>query len=106
MSEILVLNCGSSSVKFALINPHTSQSLVTGLAENIATKNCKVVFKAEHKIVKYLENGSYKDVFEMLKDFLVENKHLEKIVAIGHRVVHGGQYFSKSVLINADSLEK
>ncbi|MDE5037620.1 acetate kinase, partial [Francisella tularensis subsp. holarctica] len=45
-------------------------------------------------------------VFEMLKDFLVENKHLEKIVAIGHRLVHGGQYFSKSVLINADSLEK
>ncbi|APA82148.1 acetate/propionate family kinase [Francisella tularensis] len=106
MSHILVLNCGSSSVKFALINPHTSQSLVTGLAENIATKNCKVVFKAEHKIEKYLENGSYKDVFEMLKDFLVENRHLEKIVAIGHRVVHGGQYFSKSVLINADSLEK
>ncbi|APD49733.1 acetate/propionate family kinase [Francisella hispaniensis] len=106
MSNILVLNCGSSSVKFALINPRTSQSLVTGLAENIATKNCKVVFKAEYKIEKYLENGSYKDVFEMLKDFLVENRYLEKIVAIGHRVVHGGQYFSKSVVINADSLEK
>ena len=106
MSHILVLNCGSSSVKFALINPHTSQSLVTGFAENITTKNCKVVFKAEYKIEKYFENGSYKDVFEMLKDFLVENRYLEKIVAIGHRVVHGGQYFSKSVVINADSLEK
>ena len=79
MSEILVLNCGSSSVKFALINPHTSESLVIGLAENIATKNCKVVFKSEHKVEKYLENGRYKDVFEMFKSFLVENNHLEKI---------------------------
>ncbi|MFV9931485.1 MAG: acetate/propionate family kinase [Francisella endosymbiont of Hyalomma asiaticum] len=106
MSEILVLNCGSSSVKFALINPHTSESLVIGLAENIATKNCKVVFKSEHKVEKHLENGRYKDVFEMLKGFLVENNYLERIVAIGHRVVHGGQYFSKSVVMNADSLEK
>lgn len=72
MPEILVLNCGSSSVKFALINSHTSESLVIGLAENIATKNCKVVLKSEHKVEKHLENGCYKDVFEMLKGFLVE----------------------------------
>ncbi|AFJ42666.1 acetate/propionate family kinase [Francisella orientalis] len=106
MSYILVLNCGSSSVKFALMNPKTSKSLVTGLAENIGASNCKVTFKTQQKVHKHIENGEYKDIFELLKDFLVENNYLEKISAIGHRVVHGGQYFSKSVIIDKDSLQK
>ncbi|MBK2029032.1 acetate kinase [Francisella noatunensis] len=106
MSYILVLNCGSSSVKFALMNPQTSKSLVTGLAENIGASNCKITFKTQQKVQKHIENGEYKDIFELLKDFLVENNYLEKISAIGHRVVHGGQYFSKSVIIDKDSLQK
>ncbi|AJI57377.1 acetate kinase [Francisella philomiragia] len=106
MSYILVLNCGSSSVKFALMNPQNSKSLVTGLAENIGASNCKITFKTQQKVQKHIENGEYKDVFELLKDFLVENNYLEKISAIGHRVVHGGQYFSKSVIIDKDSLQK
>ncbi|MEY8715340.1 acetate/propionate family kinase [Francisella philomiragia] len=106
MSYILVLNCGSSSVKFALMNSQTSESLVTGLAENIGASNCKITFKAQQKVHKLIENGKYKDIFELLKDFLVENNYLEKISAIGHRVVHGGQYFSKSVVIDKDSLQK
>lgn len=106
MSHILVLNCGSSSVKFALINPRTSESLLAGLAENIGAKNCKIVFKTQEKIEKQIENGQYADIFALLKDFLAENNYLEKISAIGHRVVHGGQYFSESVLIDDDSLQK
>ncbi|MBK2095777.1 acetate kinase [Francisella philomiragia] len=106
MSYILVLNCGSSSVKFALMNPQNSKSLVTGLAENIEASNCKITFKTQQKVQKHIENGEYKDVFELLKDFLVENNYLEKISAIGHRVVHGGQYFSKSVIIDKDSLQR
>ncbi|AIT09701.1 acetate kinase [Candidatus Francisella endociliophora] len=106
MSHILVLNCGSSSVKFALINTDTSESLLTGLAENIGAINCRVVFKSDSKLEKRIENGQYVDIFALLKDFLVENSFLEKISAIGHRVVHGGQYFSKSVLIDDDSLQK
>lgn len=106
MSHILVLNCGSSSVKFALINTNTSESLLTGLAENIGAKSCRVIFKAQEKIITPIENGQYKDIFTLLKEFLEENNHLEKISAIGHRVVHGGQYFSKSVLIDDDSLQK
>ncbi|MEY8702555.1 acetate/propionate family kinase [Francisella philomiragia] len=106
MSYILVLNCGSSSVKFALMNPQTSKSLVTGLAENIRASNCKITFKTQQKVQKHIENGEYKDIFELLKDFLVENNYLDKISAIGHRVVHGGQYFSKSVIIDKDSLQK
>ncbi|MED7819548.1 MULTISPECIES: acetate/propionate family kinase [unclassified Francisella] len=106
MSHILVLNCGSSSVKFALINPNTAESLLTGLAENIGSKNCKICFKSKVKTQKNIENGLYSDVFNEIKQFLSAESYLNKISAIGHRVVHGGKFFSKSVLINQDSLQK
>lgn len=106
MSHILVLNCGSSSVKFALINPNTTESLLTGLAENIGSKNCKISFKSKVKTQKNIENGLYSDVFNEIKQFLSAEGYLNKISAIGHRVVHGGKFFSKSVLINQDSLQK
>lgn len=106
MSHILVLNCGSSSVKFALINPQTAESLLTGLAENIGSKNCKISFKTKEKFQKNIENGLYSDIFNELKQFLSECNYLSKISAVGHRVVHGGQFFSKSVLIDEDSLQK
>ncbi|GAB4221904.1 MAG: acetate kinase [Francisella sp.] len=106
MFYILVLNCGSSSVKFALINPDSSQTVMTGIAENVATKSCKIIFKSDSTIERFLENADYSDVFKVIKEFLIENKYLQKIVAIGHRVVHGGRYFSQSVLINEDSLQK
>ncbi|WP_150467203.1 acetate/propionate family kinase [Francisella sp. SYW-9] len=106
MSHILVLNCGSSSVKFALIDPQTAESLLTGLAENIGSKNCKVTFKSKEKFQKNIENGLYSDIFNELKKFLSENNFLKKVSAIGHRVVHGGQFFSESVLIDDDSLQK
>ncbi|ASG67143.1 acetate kinase [Francisella halioticida] len=108
MSYILILNCGSSSVKFALINPQTAESPLTGLAENIGSENCKVSFKfkTKQKIQKNIENGLYSDVFNELKHFLIKNGYLNKIYAVGHRVVHGGQFFSKSVLIDESSLQK
>lgn len=106
MSYILVLNCGSSSVKFALINPQTTESLLTGLAENIGSKNCKISFKTKEKFQKNIEDGLYSDIFNELKQFLSEGNYLSKISAVGHRVVHGGQFFSKSVLIDEDSLQR
>ena len=106
MSHILVLNCGSSSVKFALINPQTTQSLFTGLAENIGQENCSITFKSDDKKQLHLKNGQYKDIFLELKKFLDEKGFFDKVMAIGHRVVAGGQYFSKSALITPENLEK
>ena len=93
MSNVLVLNCGSSSVKFALINPKTSETIFSGLAENISQKNCKVTFKAESKQIIEIENGRYEDVFTKVKEYLQEDGYLNTVIAVGHRVVHGGQYF-------------
>ena len=106
MSHILVLNCGSSSVKFALINPQTIESLFTGLAENISQENCSITFKSEDKKKLHIKNGQYKDIFLELKKYLDEKGLLNNVVAIGHRVVAGGQYFSKSAVITPANLEK
>ena len=103
---ILILNCGSSSVKFALINPKDSKSLLTGLAENIGQKNCQVTIKTEKKSVKVIENGQYKDIFLEIKKFLEDKDYLKDVLAVGHRIVHGGKYFTKSVIIDEDSLGK
>ena len=106
MSHILVLNCGSSSVKFALIDPQTAKSLFTGLAVNISQENCFITFKVEDKKQLHIKNGQYKDIFLELKKFLDEKGFFDKVVAIGHRVVAGGQYFSKSAVITPENLEK
>ncbi len=106
MSNVLVLNCGSSSVKFALINPKTSETIFSGLAENISQKNCKVTFKTDTKDTIEIKNGSYEDIFTKVKEYLQDKGHLESVIAVGHRVVHGGQYFDSSVVITEDNLDK
>ncbi|APC96946.1 acetate/propionate family kinase [Francisella frigiditurris] len=106
MSNVLVLNCGSSSVKFALINPLKNQTAFSGLAENISQKNCKVSFKANKKIEIAIENGKYEDVFSQIKAYMQDNGYLSTVSAVGHRVVHGGQYFDSSVLITENVIEK
>ncbi|MFT4693553.1 MAG: acetate kinase [Francisella sp.] len=106
MSHILVLNCGSSSVKFALIDPNTTESLFAGLAENIGQENCSITFKSDDKKQLHLKNGQYKEIFLELKKYLDKKGFFNKVLAIGHRVVAGGQYFSKSALITPENLEK
>jgi len=106
MGNVLVLNCGSSSVKFALVNTDSSETLFSGLAENISQKNCSVTFKAEDRHIIHIENGRYDDVFTKLKQYLEETGYLDSVIAVGHRVVHGGQYFSRSVIVCEDSMSK
>lgn len=84
--RILVLNCGSSSVKFAVIDTQTGAASVSGL-EEIGS------------------SGSYSAAFVKIQDKLKETGEDQGIAAIGHRVVHGGEKFSKSVLIDDEVLK-
>ena len=93
-------------MKFALINPATEQEFFSGLAENVSQINCQITFKSTVKVKKHIENGSYKDVFNELKNYLTDNNYLSSIIAIGHRVVAGGSYFSSSAVITRDNLQK
>jgi len=109
--DILVLNCGSSSLKYQLINMKTSESIATGVIERISEGNSIV----SHK--KRLEDGTYqkfkveqdlpdhKAAIQLMLDTLMDAQKgvissLNDIVGIGHRVVHGGEKFKSSVIIN------
>ena len=100
---VLVLNCGSSSIKFAIIEAKTGSAPLHGLAENLGTASSRLIFSYQHKEhdVKLPVNTDHQQALVVIAKKLKQFKHLsQKIVAVGHRVVHGGETFTHSSLIN------
>ena len=106
--KILVLNCGSSSLKYQLIDSETEALLAKGLCERIGIDGV-LKHEATGKD-KYVSNDPLPDHATAVKavmDALVDADHgviksTMEIGAVGHRVVHGGEYFAKSVIINEE----
>ena len=106
---ILVMNAGSSSLKLALIDPNTEESLLTALLENLNTPRSAVTIKPEgcEKVVQTIPDLSHRTGFDAAIGLVQE--HLDwspDLVAVGHRVVHGGPYFSASSLVTDEVIEK
>lgn len=108
--KILVLNCGSSSVKYKLIDTANDQTLAEGGVEKIGFEDGFLKFKrpadGSKEIVKLGLTDHNGAVSAILKN-LTDSKEgcissFEEIDAVGHRVVHGGEKFNKSVLIDDD----
>lgn len=103
---IFVLNCGSSSIKFSILNPTTKKKYLSGLVECLFLK--KTYVKWKHSGIKYKKYiGSYinhQDALNFIfNQVLSKEKNIyNNIVGIGHRVVHGGKKINKSVLINTE----
>lgn len=108
---VLVLNAGSSSLKYQLINPETAEVKASGVCERIGIDG-KLVHKAKgHKIKKDIEMPTHKEAIEIVLDFLTNSedkviKSTDEIKAIGHRVVHGGEYFNQSVIVDEEVIKK
>ncbi|RCX00427.1 acetate/propionate family kinase [Marinomonas foliarum] len=102
--SILVINCGSSSLKFAILANAGQETLVEGIADRLGTDESSITFKFEGKKNEIqLDIGSHKNAVDQIKSWLNSHPTIEHSLAgIGHRVVHGGETFSKSVLINQD----
>lgn len=94
----LVLNCGSSSIKYALISDNGNDR-ITGLAENLGLDNARIKYVDEQnnkqQIALPAHAGHQEALTTILK--LLEN---HQPIAVGHRVVHGGHEFSKAVVVN------
>ena len=100
---ILILNCGSSSLKFAVIDAISEKEHLAGLAECLSTKDANISYKANNKKTKTSLSANAKH-FEAISFILglLNNEFAslkDKLVAVGHRVVHGGEKFKKSCLI-------
>ncbi len=108
--NILVINCGSSSLKFQLIDSDTEQVLAKGLCERIGLDGSLTYQPAGGEKVKTdkpmpSHNEAIQYVIEALTDPETGViKSLDEIDAIGHRVVHGGENFSSSAIINDEVL--
>lgn len=111
--KILVLNCGSSSVKYKLIDMQSKEELGSGAVEKIGMKGSflKHVRRDGQKVVCKGEVLEHQLAIEYILGILTSEKHgaiasLEEITAVGHRVVHGGEKFNSSVLITDEVIEK
>jgi acetate kinase len=111
--KILVLNCGSSSIKYKLLDMVSNEELGTGVVEKIGMKGSflKHIRRDGVKVMLKGEILEHQIGIEYILGVLTSQKHgciesLEEINGVGHRVVHGGEKFNTSVLITDEVIQK
>ncbi|ATD55256.1 acetate/propionate family kinase [Clostridium chauvoei] len=110
--KVLVINCGSSSLKYQLIDMTTEEAMVQGLVERIGIEGSVLIQKVEGRD-KYIINTEIKDhkaAIKLVLGAIIDKEHgvissMDEIKAVGHRVVHGGEKYSESVIITDKVLE-
>jgi acetate kinase len=110
--NILIINSGSSSIKYQLLEMPSAQVICLGMIERIGSKEAILTFKSQdYKIERICEIPNHKAGLERITDLLLDNekgvlKSTDDIEAIGHRVVHGGSTYTKTTLINEEVKNK
>ena len=110
--KILVINCGSSSLKYQLIDMEHESVLAKGLCERIGIEGSKLTHKPSGKESCVVEKAmpDHKVAVQMVLDVLVDATYgvitdVNDITAVGHRVVHGGQKYVGSVVVDEDVIK-
>ena len=109
--NVLVINCGSSSLKYQLINSESEEVLAKGLCERIGIDGRLTYQKAGlDKEITEAAMPTHKEAIQMVLDALVNDKTgaikaLSEIDAVGHRIVHGGEKFASSVVITEEVIK-
>ena len=103
--NILVINCGSSSIKFALVNEDSEQFPIQGLAERLGSNDAVLNWQiGDEKHVAQLQGADHKEAFARLLPLVQKASH-GKLNGIGHRVVHGGAHFTQASALNRDVID-
>ena len=110
--NILVINCGSSSLKFQLINSDTEAVLAKGICERIGAAGSQMVYKPasgeKYTVEETMDDhtAAIRLVLSALSDEKTGVvKDLSEIGAVGHRIVHGGENFASSTVINEEVIK-
>ncbi len=109
--KILVINCGSSSLKYEVFNMPKQESLGKGLIERIGEKVGLLVHESLYKQIKLEQHfANHDDAIEAITKALTDPDHgiistIDEISGIGHRVVHGGEKYSSSVVIDDEVVQ-
>lgn len=109
--NVLVINCGSSSLKYQLIDSDSEKVLAKGLCERIGMEGSQIVYQPAgcDKITTVSPMPTHKQAIQLVLDALTNNENgvvssLEEVGAVGHRVVHGGEKYASSVLLTDEVL--
>lgn len=107
--NILVINCGSSSLKYQVINSDTEQCIAKGLCERIGIEGSQITYSPAggEKEITVTPMPDHKEAIRLVLEALTNPKtgvlkSLDEIGAVGHRVVHGGEKFAASTLLTDD----
>ena len=109
--NVLVINCGSSSLKYQLIDSETEAVLAKGLCERIGIDGRLVYQKAGNdKEITEASMPTHKEAIQMVLEALTNDKtgaikSLDEVNAIGHRIVHGGEKFASSAIITDEMIK-
>lgn len=110
--NILVINCGSSSLKFQLIDAHSEQLIAKGLCERIGIEGSQITYAPAggKKLETVTPMKDHTDAIRLVLDALTGKesgvvKNLDEIGAVGHRIVHGGESFAASTVITDEVIE-
>jgi len=102
---VLVINCGSSSLKFTVFPAGNDKPVISGLAECLGQPDSRLVIKRDGgKTASPLQGGGHAEALADVFRRLREDGLLDRVRAVGHRVVHGGERFKASALITPDVL--
>ena len=110
--NILVINCGSSSLKFQLIDAKSEQLIAKGLCERIGIDGSQITYMPTQgeKVETVTPMKDHTDAIRLVLGALTDEKcgvvkSLKEIGAVGHRIVHGGENFASSTLITEEVIE-
>jgi acetate kinase len=105
--DVLVLNCGSSSAKFAVIDPATSTEEVSGIAQRLGSPDASLDWKRDAtQASRPIPGAGHEQALRAIGALLNELGLTEELIGIGHRVVHGGSKFAGSMAITPEVIAR
>ena len=109
--KILVVNAGSSSMKFQLIDVESHEVLAKGLCEKIGLGEGIFSYGIDEKVTSNPVMNDHSEALKLVLDSLVKGKgapikSLDEIGAVGHRIVHGGKYYGQSAIIDDELIAR
>ena len=107
MRHILVINSGSSSLKFSLLDVQSELVIANGIAERLGTKEASLNFSANsaEKVGEALPNADHRAALRRVVDHILALVP-HKVDALGHRIVHGGEYFRDAVIVDDEVIKR
>ena len=101
---VLTINCGSSSVKFSVLDAETCDVLLSGICEGINTERAFLTVNDGEPVI--LAHQNYEEALAAISAELEKRHLIDSVAFVGHRIAHGGSLFSESVLITDDVIDK